>query len=261
MTYKNFRRTTRNLILSITIICISSATFAHGSATSNDWEFNASMYLWATALGAETVTGDDIDVDFGDLLDNLEFALMGGGVARNGNWMIFTDIFYAKLGIEESTTATLVDIPATVDVELDLDINNWIIHLAGGYTVARNEDYLIDVIAGARFLYMDSDLEFEIGPLELEVNESEENLDAIIGLRTHMDLSEKWFLNTHFDVGTGESEFTWQAFAAIGYEFKSVDAVFGYRHIAWEFDEGDGLGKIFDDLEYTGPLFGASFKF
>ncbi|MEZ5592554.1 MAG: hypothetical protein R3F53_18370 [Gammaproteobacteria bacterium] len=59
------------------------------------------------------------------------------------------------------------------------------------------------------------------------------------------------------DVGTGQSDLTWQAFAGVGYRFGKLDALMGYRYIDWDFDDND----VFDDLNLSGVFIGAKFWF
>ena len=40
-------------------------------ALSDDWGFSVSVYGWGTGLEAETAEGDDIDITFKDILENL----------------------------------------------------------------------------------------------------------------------------------------------------------------------------------------------
>ena len=72
-----------------------------------------------------------------------------------------------------------------------------------------------------------------------------------------IDLSDKWYLSCYADVGAGDSKLTWQAWPGVGYRFEKVDVVAGYRHLAWETDDGDTL----DDLNFSGPMLGVKFRF
>ncbi len=38
-----------------------------------------------------------------------------------------------------------------------------------------------------------------------------------------MNLNQNWYLPFHFDVGTGDTNLTWQAFAGVGYKIGSFD--------------------------------------
>jgi hypothetical protein len=60
----------------------------------------------------------------------------------------------------------------------------------------------------------------------------------------------------YFDAGTGDSDYIWQTFATVGYRFKHLDAIAGYRYMFWELDN-DRL----QSLELKGPIAGISWKF
>ena len=65
----------------------------------------------------------------------------------------------------------------------------------------------------------------------------------------------------YLDVGTGDTDLTWQALASLGYQFEHLDLVFGYRYLDWDFDENDPGGKTFADLDFNGPYAGVKFTF
>ena len=61
----------------------------------------------------------------------------------------------------------------------------------------------------------------------------------------------------YIDVGTGESDITWQAAAGIGYAFDGGSVNLLYRHMAWNF-KSDSLLR---DIAFSGPMLGAAFHF
>ena len=249
-------------IVILTFLLITSLTQVNAgeSPENTDWKFNATVYLWGLSLDGETNADEDIDISFSDIWDNLNFAIMGYLTARHGSWLVFGDIQYADLEGDDSTTFNFNG--QDVSADFDIEVKQWVVHAGGGYTVSKSERHMTDIIAGVRYFYQDTELEFDSGQAQnLKVDDSADNLDAIIGIFNTLKLNEKWYLNTYLDVGTGESEFTWQGVALLGYQFKSVDAVFGYRHIYWDFDGDKGLGKGYNDLDFSGPIVGASFKF
>jgi hypothetical protein len=70
-------------------------------------------------------------------------------------------------------------------------------------------------------------------------------------------LTEQWFVPYRLDIGTGDSDFTWHAFAGIGYKFDSYKLLAGYRHLEWEFEDDAPL----EDMQVSGPVIGAIFTF
>ena len=59
------------------------------------------------------------------------------------------------------------------------------------------------------------------------------------------------------EVGTGQSDFAWQAIAGIGYKFTWGDVLLVYQHLDYEFDSD----YLIEDLTVSGPALGARFKF
>ena len=83
------------------------------------------------------------------------------------------------------------------------------------------------------------------------------NWDGMIGVRGEVLLNSNWFIPYHLDIGAGDSDFTWQAFAGLGYRFKHFDLLVGYRYLSWEFEDNAAL----DDLNLSGVGAGIKFYF
>jgi hypothetical protein len=228
---------------------------ARESSGADSWNVDAALYLWGAGIGGKTVTDDDIDVSFNDIIDNLQMAFMGTLNARKGKWSLLADIMYLDVGADKSTTANIIGYPVTVDVEIGL--KSWILTGAGAYSIMQTDSTRLDLLGGARYLWMDADLDFQIGPIKESYSDSGDGLDAIVGLRGKTDLSDKWYLNYHADIGAGNSKLTWQLLAGFNYRFKHVDGAFGYRYLKWDFDDDD----TFDDLDISGPYAGIRFSF
>ncbi len=82
--------------------------------------------------------------------------------------------------------------------------------------------------------------------------------DAVVGVRGQFNLSKRWFIPYVLDVGTGDSDYTWQALAGVGYEFNKFKLLAVYRYMHWEFDDSF---KLLEDLTVKGPAVGAIFTF
>ena len=70
-------------------------------------------------------------------------------------------------------------------------------------------------------------------------------------------LNEKWYIPYYADIGTGQSNLTWQLYAAIGYKFNWGNIRLGYRYL--EYDQDDD--KFVQDLKLYGPVLGIGFRF
>ena len=138
---------------------------------------------------------------------------------------------------------------------------SWIVTLAGGYAAVKSEGAVLSVIFGARYLDLDAHLEFDINGLKEPFSGAGHVWDGIVGMRGRVDLSKRWYFSNYLDMGTGASDFTWQALPGFAYQFKLLDVAFGYRYLDWSFDENDPGGETFADLDVGGPYAGVKFKF
>lgn len=94
------------LIMLITYLICSLAYRGEAKSKSSDsdgWEVILTPYLWAVGLdGDMTVKGTEADVseDFGDILDDLDFAMEAHLEIWKGNWGGFFDGTYVDLSAE-----------------------------------------------------------------------------------------------------------------------------------------------------------------
>ena len=70
-------------------------------------------------------------------------------------------------------------------------------------------------------------------------------------------LADNWYAPYYLDVGTGDSDFTWQIAAGVGYRFDWGEVNLRYRYMDWDFKSGSAL----DNLNHRGPQLGARFYF
>ncbi len=231
------------------------------AAEEDKWEFGVNVYAWIAGIGGTTSGGGNIDVPFSDIVSNLDFALMLSGEAHKGKWSVLSDILYMDISDKINASGNVFDPPA-VDGKVKVTIEAWVVNLAGGYTVVDMDKLHLDVVAGARYLYMEPGLSLSINNQpSRSFSDSGDVLDGIVGIRGKTDLTDKWFLAYYLDVGTGDTDSTWQAQGGFGYHFSSLDAFAGYRYLKWNFDSNNTGGRLFDDLDMSGPYAGVRFRF
>ena len=241
------------------VLCCFLATALPAKAettTDNDhWKFAGSAYLWAAGVEGTDAAGDEIDVSFSDILEDLDGGLMGIIAAQRGKWTLRADLIYLSIHQETSSTANLIGIPAKVDV--DVKLKGFVSTFGVSYRVVDGDVGSLDLLAGARYFKLDLDLETEVGGSKTKYSDSEDVLDGIIGAQVLIDFSERWYLSCYADVGAGDSKLTWQVWPGVGYRFEKIDVVAGYRHLEWETDGGDTI----DDINFNGPMIGVKFRF
>ena len=210
----------------------------------DSWNYTASLYLWAAAIGGTTTNGGNVDISFSDIIDNLDFGYMGNFGAKKGKWTFETDVLYLKVGSE-------LDAPLPIE---RIQLRAWVVTPYAAYNVVESDQWNLDLLAGARYLYMKSQITLPI----VEVSDSDTNWNGIIGMKGSYKLNEKWYMPFTLDVGSGDSDITYQALAGVGYKYENFDLLVGYRYLKWEFDDAF-VG--FRDLDLSGPIIGAKFRF
>jgi hypothetical protein len=228
-----------------------------GGAPTDQWVYGAEVYMWGADIGGETTSGAPVDVDFNDLFADLELGFMGTLAAARDKWTLFGDFIY--LDVEDDDRGT-IDIGGTLtNAKINVELRGFISTLGGAYSFLDTGTTRLNLVAGARYLWLKADVDLDIGPVSGDGSDSDHVWDGVVGLRGKTDLNEKWYLTYFADVGTGDSDLTWQALAAISYRFEKLDAVFGYRYLKWNFDDGDMLN--FDELDLSGPFAGIKVRF
>ena len=244
-------RLNKILLLFVSLLVLvagAPVTAATQEVTQTDnWKSALELYFWGASIGGKSASGSDIDIELDDILDSLELVFMGAAGVSKGKWTLAVDLIY--LDVEESD-AIRPNLNATVK------LTNWIITPVVGYNLVDTEKSRLDILGGARYLHMKADLQ-TVALTTRRAEDSGSNWDAIIGARGDVDLAEKWYLFGYLDIGTGESDLTWQALTGIGYKFKRFDVRAVYRYLSWDFDDN----PVLDELDISGPAVGIRFLF
>jgi len=242
---------------------------AGAAGSSDQWEYDATIYLWGSSIDSTTDNGADIDISFNDILDDLDMAFMGSFGARKGKWSLLADAIYMDISQSEggSESIPVLDgmLTVTRTVDIDVDLKSWIATFGGGYNVVNNERAVLDIVGGARYLYLDVDIKLDLnheGELlqtsrEIKDSGSDHIWDGIAGIKGKVNLNKNWYMPYYADVGTGGSDLTWQALAGIGYHFKWGEVLLAYRYLDYNFKSD----VVLEDMTISGPALGATFRF
>jgi hypothetical protein len=233
------------------------------------------VYAWLPDIEGTTrfpsgAAGPTITVDAGQLIDNLDFTFQAALQARKGRWGAFGDLIYLDEGAARSRIREFSvgpgQRPAGVELDARLDLKSWILTLGAIYNLRDTQSGVTDLLFGARMLDLEQTLDWRfsgnISGLELpgasgSSTVSGTNWDAVIGLRGQWRFGgdHRWLIPWHVDAGAGDSDFTWQAMAGLGYRFDWGSVVLNYRYL--DYDVGSGTGV--NDLTLEGPMAGVSF--
>jgi hypothetical protein len=221
------------------------------------WEFAVAPYAFFAALdGRVGVVGQtaQVDASFSDIFKNLDFAAMGAFEARKGNWSFVGDAMYMSLSGKRVT-------PSRLFSDIDVEVKEFVFDPVVAYRVLKTERGHIDLLGGARIWHVKSHLTFQplILPL-VDVEESKNWVDPIVGARGVVSLAPRVFLTGRFDMGGFgiNSDFTGQAFGGLGYQLKPrVALIGGYKYLRVDYVNE---GFIFKTA-MSGLAVGAKFNF
>lgn len=241
------------------LLTMPSVLMAEDAIESDDqWRFGVELYGWLPKISGSTASGSDIDVGQSDLLDVLQMTLQGiVGVAK-GKWSFTVDTVYLSVGDDQEGFSS--GSSGYVYAYTDVDLQTWIVTSTVGYRVLDHEKGKLRIIAGARYLSLDLDVDVDLAafpPDSRNISDSSSISDGILGVNGEITLNEQWYLPFYLDIGTGDSDLTWQAALSVGYRFSSFDLIAGYRYLTWDLNGHPAL----DDLTVNGPYAGIRFSF
>jgi hypothetical protein len=251
------------------------AQCAHAQV-SDAWRFDAALYLYLPSIGGTTTFptggggGSDVGLDMEKILNSLQGVFMGTLQVSKGRWGGFTDIVYVDFSNSKTGTHDLSvggrPLPIDVTAGLNLGLKGSAWTLAGTYLVMSESRSSLEGLAGVRRLDIKQTFDWQlagnIGSIPVPAQGGHEeaslhNWDAIVGAkgRFAFGADKAWFVPYYVDVGAGDSQSTWQAYAGLGYSFKWGDIVGAYRHLDYRM----GSGKTIQTLTFSGPAVAAVF--
>ncbi len=262
------------LAVATALAALSPATSR--AETSDDWQFNATVYAWLPSINMDLSYpidsgGSSAEVTASDILDALNFTFMGALGAQKGKWGLWTDVIYLDLSSSTKQTRDITiggqDLSAATG-KAELTITGWLWTTVGTYRVVDHPNYQMDVLAGARMLDLSTDLKWnltgDLGDPPLidasgKSNASQTNWDGIVGVRGRAEFGDdhKWFVPYYLDIGAGDSDFTWQAIAGVGYSFGWGDVLGVWRYLDYDMSNGAPI----QNTDFSGPALGVTFHF
>lgn len=229
----------------------------YSSEAAPGWHFSASPYLWAAGVdgtvGQFGLPPASLNSNFGDILDELDFAFMGMAEGRNDRFSVFSDIIYTKISQSGASPKGILT------ESIGVTSQTFTGFFGGGYSVLANGRNHLDVIAGARVWYASTELSLQGGLLDgVNRTDSATWVNAVAGVRGTYFLSDRIYLTGWGNVGAGQAKLDWDVAAAVGYQIKySLSAVAGYRALGVDYSHD---GFVFDVVQ-KGPILGLVYHF
>ena len=214
------------------------------------------------------VIGSTLSVGPASYLSQLNSAGMAAVDVRKGAFDVFADGIYVNAtttaNVNTSIGTRRAQIPVSIGVSARLATSIW--EAAAGYTVARGHDADLSVFMGLRQFPVNLTMGYNatIGKRGLiapsgTVGVSSFTSDVITGLRGKAFVGDgHFFIPYYIDVGTGNSNQTWEGYTGAGYAFNHGQAlVFDWRSL--NYYAFPPISRV-QKLTMYGPLLGYTFN-
>lgn len=222
------------------------------------WNFTLSPYVWFSGLSGKVSAPSgsaSVSADFGDIFSSMKFSAMALFEARRDRFSLVVDTLYLNLqqGVPVQGHGLFSGGSVrTQSAELSA---------IGLYTLFEQPAGRIEIGGGLRGWWFNTDLRLDAGLLPGRSGESTTSwVDPVISTRGLLRLNDQVGLTAYADVGgfgVG-SQLTWQVFATLDWRVTPrLTASAGVRWMHIEYDKG----RSTINLDMTGPIVGASFRF
>jgi hypothetical protein len=267
-------------VLAVGLIC-SSAYGQEKMTASDNWHFSFQPYFWFLSIDAEgTVNGSqrslsaDVDLNFGDVMDHLDFGAMGRMEVWKGKWGLTFDGLFLNLSADKSFRGSrgLVDFDLDVDARLGAADFGLAYRLFEQRFGNENEQSLaIEPYVGLRYAYLREKVDLTVdipgvGSAGRTLGTSEDWVEPFVGGRVIWDLNDKLAINIAGDAGGfgigSASDLTWQIKGGVDYKLsENMTLNAGYRYLELDYSRGSGANEFGIDLRAKGPFVGLKILF
>lgn len=253
-----YRYLVANLVVLLTGFCFGAKTADAKplQADGRAWEFYVAPYLWGIALDGDISHKPysvEVDESFSDLWSDLDAGFMGAFEARRDRFSILLDGFYIDL----TDDGAFKNLPLPFPVDLDVDNETYTALLTATYRVLQSSAGFVDVLAGYRYWSLETKLRVNTPIADLQVSEDDSWHDAQFGVRGHLDLTPRLYIEGMALTGA-RSDRTVDLAAFVGYEMNDCTAIMlGYRHVKIDYS----TSEYEFDAALRGPAIGFSYRF
>lgn len=247
------------LVASLPLMAFANAPSEYERNDESQWRYRVTPYLWGAGLeGRVGKFGRRADVskDFSEVLEDLDAGAMLAFEARLGRFGVLTDLMYVSLSESDS-----IPTPIGVQVDADVRVKATTFMLAGQYRSIEDERGYIDLLGGARYWGLRTDINVSVENLfSLDGSDKESWVDPVVGAKGTYHLGERtyftgWAMIGGFDVG---SRFSSDLMAALGYKLTEQSALLlAYRRLEVDYASSD---FVFD-ASLQGPALGWDYRF
>ncbi|XDA97016.1 hypothetical protein AB1M95_12890 [Sulfitobacter sp. LCG007] len=234
-----------------------SIAAGHGTAA-QEWDVQVTPYAWLLGMSGDVgsfgLPAADVDLSFGDILENLDYSFFVLGIARHENFSVFFDGMTSKLSHSED-----VERPDVDEVGLVSKTTNVMLSLGG--TLAQSPTRRLEAYGGARAWWLSNEFEVsQTGGPSRTVKSDADWVDPVVGLVGTYRINDRFTLFGNAEVGgfgVG-SDLSWSIFAGTFYTYSDrIDLSVGWRYMSVDYADDE----VTFDVDQSGPVIGATFRF
>ncbi len=257
----------------LSLLCTTNTRAGDSSgaalAADREWAVIVSPYLWAGSLdGSGSLAGFDTDINVpaSEIIDHLDFVLMGNVEVTNGTWGTYLDAQHVRTSQDEELLSNEIGLDITTTwIAGGVFYKVWERETGGSTVFDKPRTISLEPTVGVRW----TKLRAEASALGVSATKSADWTDPFVGLRTNIDLSDRWNIFAEADIGGFGigSELSVNAHGYLGYRTtmfgKSTLLRAGYRVVYQDYENDDftGVNKFRWDVTQHGPVFGFSVRF
>jgi hypothetical protein len=148
-------RKNRRRLQPLALVFAACLACAPARGDGEPWEVKVTPYAWAVDISGEVGVRDirtDFDVPLSRVLETLDLGGMLSVEARRNRWSLLADGVYMKLSDDLET-------PGPFFNTIDTTVENGTLDLALAYRVLEGKRGWVDLIVGARYVYVACELE------------------------------------------------------------------------------------------------------
>lgn len=217
-------------------------------------------YLWTSAMNGQVGTlpplpPANVNLSFGDILQNFDGGIMGGGEMRLRRWSVLLDAMWTQV----SPNATL---SGPLQSELGLRTRSTTLQTDVLYRIYNSRPVTVDAGLGLRYWHLNNQLTIDpnLPGDGGSVTETEDWVDPLFVARLSTRLGGPWSLTFLGDVGGFNigSQLTYQLAGTLNYQVNpSLALRAGYRMLSVNYEQGSYLYNVL----MQGPIIGMTYRF
>jgi hypothetical protein len=237
------------------VLGLSAWTFDSSAAeAAGAWSIQVTPYVWALGVEGRVRPGAglptvDVDVSFGELLEDVDFAAFGTVLARRDELVLVADA-------STSNASRRGTVPAGVPAEGGFRQSS--VTLLGGWTLVEDTRRSFALLAGARAWSIRTRADVPL--VGWRASPSLDFVDPLLAARFEWRFSDGVSGTAYVDVGglgVG-SESTWQLVVVANYRLNErLQLSGGYRHLQVDYSRRGVLA----DVSVSGPVVGLGVRF